>query len=236
MPKTRTLILMFSAWLALVILCPIAGLSISGGAGQGLHPLIRSDTARNADPSRWVRGIEIGFARTRVTATFVNAEEAAKSTEPSWLQSHGLSIHPVPWSLCTTNPFPHDLPLQTVVLEEMFGWPMRMVGLRSISRPPTNDHGDVVVTKSGGADAVLYAPSPMSLFAWWPGIVCNLLLGPAVILAFCKARSTYFSWRASQRYAKGQCPACGHSQEGIPEGSVCPECGSTSAFDRSAVG
>ncbi len=41
---------------------------------------------------------------------------------------------------------------------------------------------------------------------------------------------TAFHWRSDRRRARGGCPTCGYSREGLDPGAPCPECGTLASL------
>ncbi len=230
--RRRTVVVLSAAWMCLVGVVAFSGLLTYGTSGQGIPTLRRSSASLNADPSRWARGIRVGFARTQVVATFQTAEPSSSDVDPGWLRTHGVSWHPIPWSYSTTHPYPKNISVQTIVQEDMFGWPMRMCGWRSVSSPPLDPAGQVVVSTNGGVSTTVYTPVDALPILWWPGILFNLFLGPALILASAPARRAFLGWKENSRRLQGLCVACGHSRSGIPADAPCPECGTKPGVSR----
>jgi hypothetical protein len=204
--KSIRVIAILIIWWMIVVVFSSIDLLRYGISGNGMPPWQPSIGWMNNHPSRWGRNVTIGWTRTRVLALFSNnTPTVVNDVDPGWLVRHGLAVHPIPWSYTVMAPNP-PLPLNTFVMEDMVGWPMRMVGIRGIAIPPS-------------------ASSVAEWVIWWPGIIINIVIGPIILYITLVTRRVYLEWRENYRHMCGQCVKCGYDRTGLAIVVACPECG-----------
>lgn len=86
-------------------------------------------------------------------------------------------------------------------------------------------NADIIYAVKGGYQLPRdkdFNPRALPLTPVWPGFVVDLLLWSTVWFAPLTGIAALRRWR---RKCKGLCIHCGYSLTGLPEDSVCPECG-----------
>jgi hypothetical protein len=110
----------------------------------------------------------------------------------------------------------HEGPLSTVATTE---------GSILINTPkPESRFGEIMRSKP---KLHAFPITPM-----WPGFAINTLIFAA---AWWTLLFGYSTIRRLTRHAKGLCPTCGYSREGLPIGTPCPECGRASKVSTPAT-
>lgn len=172
---------------------------------------------------RWYRwSIAARFARTEVRAHMQehialppgSPAPAPVGGGPLW-----FARDPRPWSLAAEI-YTAGVPEGALLAESGLGWPFRAVVLRNIFGPPPAGAG-------AGGVAVQLPELHSSTVIWWPGMIADLLSGPAFGVAALVAWRGARALRRDARLTEGRCPWCGYSASGLARTTPCPECGKT---------
>lgn len=104
------------------------------------------------------------------------------------------------------------------------GWPMKALTC-SIHWKTQVKNADILYTVGGGVQLPRdkeFQPRALPLTPLWPGLAVNTMsFAGAWLLLGWGGRSA----RRALRARAGCCAHCGYPRTGLPEGSVCPECG-----------